>query len=113
MHEVQSDLSLTEHGYLGYAVVTNQRLWQSLAKPDRALIIQAMQEALTFANQIADAQNDKALAALRGASTTRIHRLSADQRTRLRAAVQPVQQQLANRIGPSWLRGLQDALGNA
>ena len=30
MHEVQSDLSLTEHGYLGYAVVTNQRFWHHL-----------------------------------------------------------------------------------
>lgn len=113
MHQVQGDLSLTEHGYLGYAVVTNQRLWQSLTKTDRELINQAMQEALAFANQIADAQNDKALAALREAGTTRIHTLSAGQRTHLRAAVQPVQQQLASRIGASWLRGLQDALGNA
>lgn len=113
MHGVQSDLSLTEHGYLGYAVVTNQRLWQSLTKPDRELINQTLQEALAFANQIADAQNDKALAALRDAGTTRIHTLNADQRSRLRLAVQPVQQQLARRIGPSWLRGLQDALGNA
>jgi C4-dicarboxylate-binding protein DctP len=113
MHEVQSDLSLTEHGYLGYAVVTNQRFWQSLGKPDRELINHTMQEALAFANQIADAQNDKALAALRSAGTTQIHTLSAGQRARLRTAVQPVQQQLANRIGPSWLRGLQDALGDA
>jgi len=113
MHQVQGDLSLTEHGYLGYAVVTNQCLWQSLTKTDRELINQAMQEALAFANQIADAQNDKALAALREAGTTRIHTLSAGQRTHLRAAVQPVQQQLASRIGASWLRGLQDALGNA
>jgi len=112
MHEVQSDLSLTEHGYLGYAVVANQRLWQSLAKADRELINQTMQEALAFANQIADAQNDKALAALRKASTTRIHTPSAEQRTRLRQAVQSVQQQLASRIGAGWLRDLQDALGN-
>ena len=113
MHEVQSDLSLTEHGYLGYAVVTNQRFWQSLGKSDRELINHTMQESLTFANQIADTQNDQALAALRAAGTTRIHTLSTGQRTRLRQAVQPVQQQLASRIGPSWLRGLQDALGNA
>lgn len=112
MHEVQSDLSLTEHGYLGYAVVTNQHFWQHLQPNDRVLINQALQESLAFANQIADTQNDQALAALRQATTTRIHTLSATQRARLRQAVQPVQQQLASRIGPSWLRGLQDALGN-
>ncbi len=110
MHEVQSDLSLTEHGYLGYAVVTNQRFWNHLQATDRALINQSLQEALTFANQIADAQNDQALQALRQAGTTHIHRLTPDQRTRLRQAVQPVQQQLASRIGPRWMSDLKQAL---
>lgn len=110
MHEVQSDLSLTEHGYLGYAVVTNQRLWESLAKPDRELINQTMQEALAFGNQIADAQNDKALTALREAGTTRIHTLSRPQRERLRQAVQEVQQALTHRIDPSWMKALHQAI---
>ncbi|MDD2882600.1 MAG: DctP family TRAP transporter solute-binding subunit [Rhodoferax sp.] len=110
MHQVQSDLSLTEHGYLGYAVVTNQRFWQSLARPDRALINQALQESLAFANQIADTQNDQALQALRLTGTTRIHVLSDTQRTRLRLVVKPVQQALAQRIGPSWTRALQEAM---
>ncbi|HSO46194.1 MAG TPA: TRAP transporter substrate-binding protein [Rhodoferax sp.] len=113
MHEVQSDLSLTEHGYLGYAVVTNQRFWQHLKAPDRALINQALQESLAFANQIADTQNDRALQALRQAGTTRIHSLTAGQRARLRQAVQPVQQQLAERIGERWMGDLKLALRKA
>jgi C4-dicarboxylate-binding protein DctP len=113
MHEVQSDLSLTEHGYLGYAVVTNQRFWQHLPAPDRALINQALQESLAFANQIADAQNDQALQALRESGTTRIHRLGAVQRARLRQAVQPVQQQLASRIAPHWMSDLKQAMRKA
>lgn len=110
MHEVQSDLSLTEHGYLGYAVVTNQRFWKSLRDADRELIHQALQQTLAFANQIADSQNNQALQALRQVGTTRIHNLNTDQRKRLRQAVQPVQQQLANRIGASWIKALQQAL---
>ena len=110
MHEVQSDLSLTEHGYLGYAAVTNQRFWQHLKATDRELLNAALQEALAYGNQIADAQNDQALAALRLVGTTRIHVLSAAQRTRLHRAVQPVQQQLADRIGAGWVAALQQAL---
>ena len=110
MHQVQTDLSLTNHGYLGYAVVTHQRLWQQLNTHDRALINQALQEALAFGNQIADAQNDNALTALRQAGTTRVHTLTAAQRDRLRQAVLPVQQQLARRIGPTWLQLLHQAL---
>ncbi|HSN78964.1 MAG TPA: TRAP transporter substrate-binding protein [Rhodoferax sp.] len=110
MHEVQSDLSLTEHGYLGYAVVTNQRFWQHLTVNDRGLISQALSESLAFANQIADTQNDQALQALRQTGTTRIHTLTTGQRQRLRQKVQLVQQQLANRIGASWITALQQAL---
>lgn len=110
MHQVQSDVSLTNHGYLGYAVVTNQRLWQSLARTERGLINQALQEALGFANQIADTQNDKALAALRQTSSVHIHRPTPEQRQRLRQAVQPVQQQLASRLGQRCIKDLQAAL---
>jgi len=112
MHQVQSDLSLTNHGYLGYAVVTNQRLWQHFTNLDRQLIAQAMQEALAYANQIADAQNDMALAALRQSRTTRVHTLSEPQRALLRQTVQPVYEGLNQRIGPSWIYALRQAIGS-
>jgi C4-dicarboxylate-binding protein DctP len=94
-------------------VVTNQRFWQHLQPDDRALIDQALQESLAFANQIADAQNEQALQALRQAGTTRIHKLDTDQRARLAQGVQPVQQQLANRIAPHWMSDLKQALRKA
>jgi C4-dicarboxylate-binding protein DctP len=110
MHAVQSDLSLTEHGYLGYAVVVNQRFWRSLSEDDRDLLGQALREALNYGNQIADTQNAQALAALRLSSTTRIHVLTEPQRARLRQAVEPVHQALARRIGVSWMEAMRDAL---
>ncbi len=110
MHEVQTDLSLTNHGYLGYAVVTNQRLWRYLNDADRQLIHQALQQALVHANQTADAQNDQALSALRQVQTTRIHTLTTTQRQRLRQTVQPVHDALAQRIGGHWMVALRQAL---
>ncbi len=109
MHEVQSDLSLTQHGYLGYAVVVHQRFWLGIPPDDRALVGQALREALAHGNQIADTQNDKALAALRAAGTTRIHRPSPAQRERLRKAVEPVHRSLAQRIGQQWIDALSKA----
>ncbi|CAN5499140.1 TRAP transporter substrate-binding protein [soil metagenome] len=110
IHEVQTDLSLTEHGYLGYAVVANQRFWLSLAPADRALLGLALGEALIYGNQIADVQNDQALTALRQGSTTRIHTLTALQTARLRQAVAPVHKALAQRIGAAWMDAMRDAL---
>jgi C4-dicarboxylate-binding protein DctP len=109
MNKVQSDLSLTDHGYLGYSVVTHHRLWRSLSVSDRDLISHAMQNALVFANEIADQQNERALSALRLAGTTRIHSLSAEQRATLRQAVRPVIHHLEARLGNSWLNELREA----
>jgi C4-dicarboxylate-binding protein DctP len=110
MNEVQTDLSLTRHAYLGYAVVANQRFWDSLLPDDRALVAQAMQEALAYGNAIADAENERALRDLRAAGTTRIHVLSPAERAELRAKVQPVYDQQSARIGAQWIRDVQQTL---
>ncbi len=111
MHEVQNDLSLTAHGYLGYAFVANQRFWEGLSAADRELVGSALREALHFGNQIADTQNDKALAALREAGGTRIHVPTQAQIGLMRKAVEPVHAGLAQRIGPQWLRDALQAMG--
>ena len=112
MHRVQSDLTLTGHAYLGYAVVTGQRFWRSLRPPDQQLLQQAMNDALQYGNQIADGQNNKALQALRQAGTTAVHEPSPAQRQLLREATQPVHQQLGARIGQHWLDDVHEALGH-
>ena len=110
MQVVQQDLSLTQHGYLGYAVVTHQRFWLDLSSRDRTLVHEALREALEFGNSIADAHNDKALNALRVSGAVRIHTPTAAQRQRFKAAVMPVQADLARRIDPAWLSAVREAL---
>lgn len=44
-HEVQSSLTLSNHGYLGYLVVMNEQFWNKLPKDLQANVSQAMKEA--------------------------------------------------------------------
>lgn len=106
MHEVQTDLSLTQHGYLGYAVVAHRDFWASLASHDRQLVQQALLEALAWGNTIAQQENDDALAALRLAGTTRIHVPTVAQRETLRQAMRSVYEALEKRIGAPWMQEL-------
>ncbi len=110
MQAVQKDLSLTQHGYLGYAVVTHQRFWFNLPARDRELLQQAMREALVYGNSIADAHNEKALSALRAAGTSRIHIPNASQRKRLHSAVKSVHADLSQRIDPAWIKAVREEL---
>ncbi len=110
MHEVQSDVSLTQHAYLGYAVVVNQRFWDGLAPPDRDLLAAAMHDAVAFGQRMADARHDSALAALKAEGRTRIHVPQPGQLAQLHAAVAPLHTALARRIGPEWLERARAAM---
>jgi len=73
MHEVQKHLTLTEHGYLGYAVIVNKKFWDGLPADVRAQLEQAMEQATRYANQIAKVENDEKLELVRRAGKTQIH----------------------------------------
>ncbi|MDP1704532.1 MAG: DctP family TRAP transporter solute-binding subunit, partial [Sulfurimicrobium sp.] len=48
MHEVQKHLTVSDHGFLGYAVIVNKKFWEGIPSDIRATLEQAMQEASTF-----------------------------------------------------------------
>jgi hypothetical protein len=48
MHEVQKHLTVSNHGYLGYAVIVNKKFWDGLPADMRGQLEQAMREATAF-----------------------------------------------------------------
>ena len=99
MYEVQKHMTLTDHGYLGYAVITNKRFWDSLPSGVRSQLEQAMKEATVFANKIAQEENDKALARIREIGKTQVHTLTVAERAELKKAMIKTHREMAPRIG--------------
>ncbi|MET3132718.1 C4-dicarboxylate-binding protein DctP [Oxalobacteraceae bacterium GrIS 1.11] len=99
MHEVQKYLTVSNHGYLGYAVIVNKKFWDGLPADIRAQLEHAMEEASTFEKTIAQRDNDLALEAIRKAGKTEIYTLSVTQQAEWRRALAPVQAEMAGRIG--------------
>jgi C4-dicarboxylate-binding protein DctP len=99
MNEVQSHATLSNHGYLGYAVIVNKAFWDGLADDVRMPVERAMSEATEYANGIAKGENDAALAAMRAAGTTEFHELSAEERQAWLDVLLPVHDEMAERIG--------------
>lgn len=104
---VQRAITLTNHGYLGYAVVTNRRFWAHLDAPDRALLTQALADALQEGNRLSAQMNQQALEALRQMPGVQVHTLSVVQRQALRQAVQSVHADFERRGGAALLRQTQ------
>ena len=78
MQEVQKYLALTDHGYLGYAVIVNKKFWDGLPPDVRTTLEGAMKDATKFANDIAKKENDDALEAVRKTGKTEIITLTPD-----------------------------------
>ena len=64
-NEVQSSLTLSSHGYLGYLVVMNQQFWDKLPKDVQEKVSQAMKEATEFERKATAEDDAKIMANLK------------------------------------------------
>src|SRR5450830_674960 len=62
VYEVQSQLTVSDHGYIGYAVIVNKKFWDNLPADIRTQLESAMKDATRYANAIAQQENEDALA---------------------------------------------------
>ena len=99
MHEVQKYVTVSNHGYLGYAVIVNKKFWDGLPADIRAALDKAMKDATTFEKAIAQRDNDMALDAIKKTGKTEIYTLSVKEQAEWRKALLPVHQQMEGRIG--------------
>ncbi|MGS0741533.1 TRAP transporter substrate-binding protein [Glaciimonas sp. GG7] len=101
MFEVQKDITVSNHGYLGYAVIVNKKFWDGLPWDIRAALTQAMKEATDYGNTIAQQENDAALLAMKKTGKTTIYYLNDIENMEWRNALLPVWAQVEVRIGKS------------
>ena len=104
MYEVQKNVSITNHGYLGYAVITNKKFWDELPADVRGQLEKAMQEASTYANKIAQEENDSSMAKVKASGKTDVYTPTAQERLALKKAMIKVHKEMESRIGADTLR---------
>ena len=99
MQEVQKYLALTNHGYLGYAVIANKKFWDGLPADIRTTLEGAMKDATKYANEIAQKENDDAIEAVRKTGKTEILKLTPEQKAAMKKALVVVHKENEARIG--------------
>ncbi|GHD76254.1 TRAP transporter substrate-binding protein [Vogesella fluminis] len=99
MHEVQKHATVTNHGYLGYAVIVNKKFWDGLPADVRVTLEGAMKEATVYANKIAQQENEGDLAKIKASGKTQIYVPTAAERAAFKKALVPVHTKMDDRIG--------------
>ena len=109
MHEVQKDMTISNHGYIGYAVIVNKKFWDGLPADIRTQLQQAMNDATKYEKAIAQQDNDQALEAIRKAGKTTIYNLNPQEQAAWRKALLPVQKQMESRVGADLINSINKA----
>ena len=99
MHEVQKHITMSNHGYLGYAVIVNKKFWAGLPTDIRTSLEAAMRDATTFEKTIAQRDNDMAMDAIRKTGKTAVYNLTPVEQAAWRKALLPVHKEMEGRIG--------------
>lgn len=111
MYEVQKHAIVSDHGYLGYAVITNKAFWDGLPADVRSALTKAMAESTKYANSIAKKDNDEALEAMKASGKTEFYQPTPAEREALCKAMAPVYTEMADRVGKDLIAAIQKAVG--
>jgi C4-dicarboxylate-binding protein DctP len=113
MHEVQKYATVTNHGYLGYALIVNKKFWEGLPADIRAQLEKAVTDSTAYANDIAQKENDDSLDAMKKSGKTVFHELTPAAKKAWIEALKPVHKEMASRIGRGLLEKIYAATGSA
>jgi C4-dicarboxylate-binding protein DctP len=108
---VQKHVTVSDHGYLGYAVIVNKANWENLPTGIRSTLEGAMKDATKFANDIAKQENDEKLAEVRKSGKSQIYVLSSDDRKAWKKALVPVHKEMESRVGAEIIADIYKATG--
>ncbi len=111
LYEVQKYLTVSDHGYHGYAVITNAKFWAGLPPDIRATLEGAMKDTTAYFNASAKKENDDGLAAIRKEGKTQIIVLTPEEKKEWKRAFMRVHEEMADKIGRPLIQSIYKETG--
>ena len=110
-YEVQRYLTVSHHGRLTYALVTNKKFWNSLPPDVREQLDRAVKETTVFFNATAEKDNADALEKIKASGKTEVHVLTEAERKAWIAKLMPVHAEMQARFGKDFIERIYKASG--
>jgi len=106
MNEVQKYMTLSNHHYLGYAVIVNKKFWDGLPPDVRKTLEECMRDTTKYVNEIAQKENDEAIVEIRKAGKTEIITLTPEEKSAWKKALIKVHKENESRIGKDLIESI-------
>jgi C4-dicarboxylate-binding protein DctP len=111
MFEVQKFLMLSDHGFLGYAVIVNKKFWDGLPPDIRKTLEGAMADATTYADDIAKKENEDALEAVKKSGRTQFITLTPEEKLAWKRVLVKVHKENESRVGKDLIQSIYKVTG--
>ena len=110
-NEVQTDLTLSDHGYLGYLVIMSESFWKKFPADLKPMVLQAMKEATEYERKLAAQDDEETLKKIKeyGAQSgkLKVHTLTAEQKKAWQVAMEKIYPQFYSVIGEDLIKKVQ------
>ncbi len=110
-YDVQKYLTVSYHGRLTYALLTNKNFWNTLPADVRPGLDRAVQESTKFFNDTAAHDNAAALDQIKATGKMEFHVLTDQEKKAWIAKLMPVHQEMRGRFGKDFLDKIYKASG--
>ncbi|KZE69521.1 C4-dicarboxylate ABC transporter [Fictibacillus phosphorivorans] len=97
--DVQSNLTISNHGFLGYAVIMNEDFWSKLTNEQQTVISKALEETTRWNQKQSFEMNDEQLSLIEDNSSIDIHYLTNEEKRKWFERWQPVYLEFEEEIG--------------
>lgn len=111
VYEAQKHLTITNHGYIGYAVITNKKFWDGLPADIRTTLEGALAEATKMNDNAIERESAAAMEAIKKTGRTTIYQPTAAELAQWRQAMLPVHKKMEDRVGKALLARVQKEAG--
>jgi C4-dicarboxylate-binding protein DctP len=110
-NEVQTDLTLSAHGYLGYLVIMSESFWKKFPNDLKPMVLQAMKEATEYERKVAAQDDEDTLKKIKEyaaqSGKLKVHTLTAEQKKAWQTAMEKIYPQFYSVVGEDLIKKAQ------
>ncbi len=107
--EVQKYMTISGHGRIDYALITNTKFWDSMTPDQQKLFMDAVKEATQYETKLADDLNAKSFEKLKSSGRMEIYTLTDADREAFVKAMKPVYDKYTNIIGKDYIEAARNS----
>ncbi|MDR0136148.1 DctP family TRAP transporter solute-binding subunit [Metabacillus idriensis] len=107
-YRLQKDMTVSNHGYLGYSVLMNEEFWNRLEPELQTQIQKAMNETTEWMLEESKNMNDSQLRRMKQNSKMKIHELSESEKDKWQEVFMPLYEAYSSEYGDKWIKEIRN-----